>query len=457
MSIIQNVLSATQAAWLRRWQNQKDVDLIDQSIGQDGFYARDTNDATDLHVVGYDADNQFRIANEVITPTREQVVIHLYPNGKQAKTSFFVNPTPNPIYITGVQCVFTTAGSVAGAAATVTHETQVGGLMQAVATGKAVLSATFDLHGTAETVQAGTLVTNYRLDSRNNSVSMSNPGAGTIVLQPGDSLSFNPSGTLTTLAGVTITLTIAPGAKYHFVSYYAAAAGAASTTSVITALRPGTLLYGAALWQVKEATAATLTLDVTKDASATAPGAGTSMLASTVNLKGTALTYTQLALSATAANLLTAATDSVAVKLSAAPTELAGLLVTLAFAGTQDEIQIDYNAANSTVGTNEEIWVADRDYQVMDFAAKWAVVSTSATIALTADTGTNAPSGGTVLQTDNTNAGFLTSGTVNVPVFATLAATHSLFLRQGDRLGLKNGGTLGTLAGFQLSVRLRPM
>jgi hypothetical protein len=145
----------------------------------------------------------------------------------------------------------------------------------------------------------------------------------------------------------------------------------------------------------------------------------------------------------------------VAAKISASTTELAGLCVTLAFDGKPNEVFVNYNAANSTVGTNEEFWLADRDYEVMDFAGKWATVSTSNTSGLTIDAGTSTPgSGGTVIQTDNTSAGFLTSGTINVPVFATLTALNTRFLKKGDRLGIKNAGTLGTLAGLQLSARL---
>src|SRR5579863_3915406 len=367
-TIIQNLRSAMQAPWLRRWQNQASVDGIDQSIGQDGFYAQNVAGTAEAHVIGYDADDQFRLADSVSTPSRSQVTVHIYPNASLGTTGFFINPTPRPLHITGIQMVMTTAGTVAGASAKITHEVNNGGVLGAAGSGAAVATGTFDVHATAETVQVGTLAVPYLLATRSKSV---------IVLQPGDMLSVVMGGTLTTAAGLTITLSLAPGGKYHFVSYYAAAAGAATTLSLITGMRKRTLLYGAAVWGVAEATAATLTLTVTKDASATAPGAGTAMLASTINLKGTAHTYTQMVLSATAATLQVGPTDSVAVNLSTAPTELAGVVVTLAFDGKQGEIQLDYNSANSTIGTSEEFWIADRDYEVLDFSAKWSHVGTS--------------------------------------------------------------------------------
>ena len=460
MSIVQNTLAGITAPLTRRGQSAAANDLIDQSWAN-GYMGtqRNSADTGDLHLPGWDSQDQYREGGSVINPLKNTITVHIYPNAGLVTTAFFVNPTPNNLQITGAKFVVTTAGTVAGASAQITHETQVGGLMQAAGGGKNVLSAVFDIHGTAETVQTGTLAANYNRSTRNTNVASANPGSGLIVLQPGDQLSFVPSGTLTTAVGVTITLTILPGGKYDFVSMYVAAAATAATASLMTSLRPRTLMYGAAVWGVKESTAGTLTLDVTKDATATAPGAGTSMLSATVNLKGTAHTYTQLALSATAANLSTIYSDSVAVKISASTTELAGLLVTLAFDGKQNEQFINYNSLNSTVGTNEEFWIADRDYQVVNFAAKWsAVEGANGRVALTSQTGTNTPgSGGIVLQTDNSNAGFDTTGTINTVNFATLAAEQTLFVKSGDRLGLKNAGTLGSFAGFQLSARLRAM
>lgn len=457
MSIIQNLSSAIQAPWLRRWWTGKQVDQIDQSIGNGyDFTWRDASDANDLMAIGYDTNDQFRLGGATQTPVRTPLRFHVFPNASLVTQTFFVNPTPNSLALTLAMEIHTTAGTVVGAGATITHETQVGGLEQAAGTGKAVLSAVFDEHGTAATLQTGTLAAGYRRETRNNNVALASPGSGLIVLQPGDALSVKFSGTLTTDAGVTITAYVQPGAKYEFVSYYIGGAGSAiATTSLMIAMRNRTLMYGAALWQVKEATAGTLTLDITKDASATVPGAGTTMLSATQNLKGAALTYKQLALTATAANLKLISTDSVAVKLSTTPTELAGLCLVLAFDGKQNEISVHYSGANSTVGTDEEWFIADRDYEVVDFAGKWSTISTSNFLALTKETGTQTPgSGGILLQTDSTNKGFDTTGTVNIPVFAALSAQNTRFLSKGDRLGLHNQGTTGALAGAQVSVRL---
>jgi hypothetical protein len=457
MSLPQNIKSAQDAPFLKREWSGKEVDLVDSAAGNAFSYSeQDPTGLIERLLIEQDSDDQLRIGDAILNPTRQQLVFHVYPNASLVSQTFFVNPTPRQLIVNVAAEIHTTAGTGTTATATVTHECTPPGntLQQAAGTGKAVITTPFNLKGTAETVQNGVLAANFQKQTRNSSVSLPQPNAGLITLQPGDGLSVLFAGALTTLVGVTITITVEPGSKYEFVSFYAGTAGTAVTTSLMTALRPRTLLYGAALWQAAETSAATLALDVTKDASGTAPGAGTSMLSATANLKGAALTYTQLALSATAANLTTLSTDSVAAKISASSTQLAGLCVTLAFDGKMGEVSINYNAFNSTVGTDEEIWIADRDYEVSDFAAKWSTVG-SGDVLVTKEIGTQTPgTGGVGLQTDNTNAGFLTSGTINVPVFATLVALNLRFIQKGTRIGLHNSGTLGTLAGFQMSMRL---
>lgn len=460
MSIMNNLWAAMTAPWIRRFKSSSYVDSIDSSIGNAyDFTYRNAADTADVRVLELDSDDQLRLGDSVLNPLRQPVTIHLYPNANQVTQTIFTNPTNRSVYITGISEVHTTAGSSTGATnprAFISHEIQSGGLLQAAGTGKSVMSGTFDLHATAETVQNATLVTTYQRATRNLPAnSSSSPNAGIIVVRPGESLSIVYSGTLTALVGLTITLYMAPGGKFQFVSFQAAVAGTAVTTSLLTALRPRTLLFGAAVWGVKEATAATLTLDVTKDATATAVGAGTSMLASTVNLKLAANTYTQLALSATAANLGLISTDSVAVKVSAATTELAGLCVTLAFSGTQNEIEINYNAFNSTVGTSEEFWISDRDYVLLDFAGKIVTASTSNFVKVTIDVGTQAPSAGTAMQTTGFNTNTMVANTPTFPGTDFTAATNARFLPRGSRIGLLNSGTTGALAGLQVSLRLQ--
>lgn len=75
--------------------------------------------------------------------------------------------------------------------------------------------------------------------------------------------------------------------------------------------------------------AGAVTLDVKKCTGTQAPSAGTTVLTSTVNLKGTANTVVAPALTATTANLALAAGDRLALDYTGVITSLAGVNVTL--------------------------------------------------------------------------------------------------------------------------------
>jgi hypothetical protein len=96
---------------------------------------------------------------------------------------FFIAPVP--CYVSGFKEVHKTAGTDAG---TVTLGLEKLTGTQALDAGVAVLSATLSLKATADTVQSGTLTTT--LANRN--------------LSTGDRLALDDSGTLTSVAGVTI-------------------------------------------------------------------------------------------------------------------------------------------------------------------------------------------------------------------------------------------------------------
>src|SRR5262249_25174158 len=128
--VVNNLWSAVQAPFLRRWQSAQQVDQIDQSIGNAYDYtAWDNAFANEYRLLEYDSDNQLRLGDAVNNPLRgSATTIHLYPNANMVTQTFFTNPTPRAVVISGLNAVFTTAGSVAGAACKITHETAVNGL-----------------------------------------------------------------------------------------------------------------------------------------------------------------------------------------------------------------------------------------------------------------------------------------------------------------------------------------
>lgn len=65
-----------------------------------------------------------------------------------------------------------------------------------------------------------------------------------------------------------------------------------------------------------------------------------------------------------------------------------------------------------------------------------------------------APGSGTVLLSNNTNAGFNLKGTINTPQHAGFKAGVSRRLKKGDRLATKKAGTATAVAGVVVTVTL---
>lgn len=96
-----------------------------------------------------------------------------------------------PFKVVGISEVHTTAGSDGGA---VTLQVRKCTGTQAPASGVALLASTINLKGTAQTVQAGTLTST----------------AEDLVLAAGDRLALDYTGTITSLAGVQVTVDLLP-------------------------------------------------------------------------------------------------------------------------------------------------------------------------------------------------------------------------------------------------------
>lgn len=100
------------------------------------------------------------------------------------------------------------------------------------------------------------------------------------------------------------------------------------------------------------------------------------------------------------------------------------------------------------------ILLATRPVRVTFASVVFSTTSTSGTVTVTKDTGTQAPGAGTALLT----APMSLSGTANTVVNGTLIATLStLTLAAGNRLALTFAGTLTGLAGANVSVGLLPI
>lgn len=120
---------------------------------------------------------------------------------------------------------------------------------------------------------------------------------------------------------------------------------------------------------------------------------------------------------------------------------------------------VEVNCVLNSACVDQAFFTADRAYQVVGVTEIHAVAGDNGgavNLQLTKDTGTDAPGAGTDLLTNNTNAGFNLKGTANTLQTGTLTATTaSLQLAAGDRLSLDFAGTVTTLAGVQVTVKLK--
>lgn len=121
-----------------------------------------------------------------------------------------------------------------------------------------------------------------------------------------------------------------------------------------------------------------------------------------------------------------------------------------------------YCATFFTIGapaaaTNTVYHVATRAWKVISIREVHAVAAGGASkVQVTKDTSTNAPGGGTVLLTNNTNAGFDLAATANTVQTGTLSATPAdLVLAAGDRLAVKFANAIQSSSGIAVTACLQ--
>lgn len=447
MGLRNSITSAMRAPFMVRGGQQSDISDIDRSY--DPGYAvlwRNSADTADIVGFGVDTDGIPRIGDAAVRPGRLQKTFYIAANATLATQTFFI--ADKPYIITGIQEVHKTAGNDAAA---VTLEVFRDTGTQAPGAGATTMSGSFNMKGTASTVQTATLANSFTCES----VAQNQ----TIFLNTGDRLSAVFTGVLTTLAGVAVTVTFAPGYKGEVAIYSMNANGSLADQAFFVANQNLTITGVSVIWSAAGTNGSAVTIDVKKDTGTTAPAGGTTVLAAALSVKTTANTVANPALSATASVLSMAAGDRLSVDFTGTLTALAGVVVVVAFAPIYSAINVTYQLlANASLGTDTAFFTADRDYEVLEISGVWSVVGGSgALVTVTRDIGTNAPGAGTSLLTDNTNTGFDLTTTVNTVNYGGLPTSrHSRLLAAGDRLSTKNAGTKGTLAGLIVAVTLRP-
>ena len=389
---------------------------------------------------------------------RMPITFVITPNGSITTTRFF--QADQPYEISKITCSFATAD---GAANTANITKEVAG--QAPGKGSSVMTGTFNMNATANTVQVATIA------NRSNPADFGT-GEPSISVNAGEMLSFNLASAVTNLAGVTICIYAIPQSGLNPAVFYANATAAVATQAFYMANKYQTISSISISCSAVASGAGTITLNVTKDTGTTAPGAGTgvALAATSVNSAATALinTPTNVPLSATASVLNMAPGDRLSLLTSGTLTGLAGVVIVVAFGQSStpgltsnpvEQLVLCYGiASNTNADVDASFFIADRDYQVDDVSGIWSAVSTNVFATITVDTGTTAPGAGTSVLTDNTNKGFDTSGTINTTGVGTLSVSkRTLLLPEGARLSVHHQGTTkGTLAGELFAVTLLP-
>lgn len=441
---LRNLHEAMRAPWLSRAGLMKaaDVTKLDYSKTS-GFQDRhrSASGLADILTIGVDANDIPWVAGDAYIGQRMVKTFTLATNASLTSQAFWISD--GNYTILGITEIHATAD---GAANTATIQKAVG--TQSPTQGVSLMSGSFNMNGTANTLQTATLVD-------------SNPYVSNkLNLVKGDRLCFVIASGVTSLAGVQITIAMTPGGKSLTAEYVMNVNGDIGTTTIFNANADYVVTGIQAIWSAAGTDVGAVTLDVTKDTGTAAPGAGTTCLAAVVNLKATANTVVNPALTATAATLRMAPGDRIAVKLNGTLTALAGLVVVVSFTSSLVPFQLRQEFVwtlkkNANLAVNQVFFTADRSYRVIDLSCIFSTAAGGAQkLLVTKDTGTTAPGGGTALHTDNASAGFDTNAVANTIQFGTMTTQRNSYLLAGDRLGLAWTGAAQATVGVCITATL---
>lgn len=409
------------------------------------FTWADSTDTVSVHGISVDTDSRVRTDRAATLGAREPYNFYLKAAGAMVTQTLFI--ADRPMVITGIFESHATAETATGTA-TLAIFKDTG--TNAPGGGATTMTNTISLKGTANTVQTGTLLA-VTADG--------DPNAG-IVMAAGDRLSAVVGGTatITALAGVSLTIFVAPGFK-EVMAIYNPSTAAIATQNFFLANRDYIITGVNAIWSVKGTSP---TLDITTETSTTAAGSGTSILSATIDASATANTVTAGALTATASVLRLAAGQRLSFKIGGTAGALAMpvVIVYLQAVGTGiayiGQVDVNYSLlANTNQGTTS-FFIADRDYEVVDTSLIWGTAGSdggTVTGDFQIDKGTTAPGSGTSVTTGALSVKTTAATATVIPISTSRRVK---LMSQGDRLTFVTAGTLTALAGVTGSVSLLP-
>lgn len=429
-----DLTAAIRSPFVKRYGLLTNTTPVDHSSSND-FRRLSSNaaDTYDLEDMRRDADDVLRIGQQAVSPMPQTISFEIGANGSIGTTTFMV--ADRVMYVQAIYEVHKTAATVGTVTAVVTRDRG----NTAPGAGVSLMTNSFTLTATANTVQTASL--NGQLNLATDPV---------LVLNVGDRLAFKPTGTLTTLAGVCVTVVLFPGSKSELARYYVHANAdlanqtffVANRDMVVTAVYT---IYGTAF-------AAAITVDISHETTTGAPGSGSSILAAAMAGDGAINTLLTPALTATTTRLYLPAGDRLSTKFSATTTG-ADVCIVVVFRPLVARKELTFQVAlNAQQQVSQSAWISDGEYQAVDLSLTYATAAGgAATGNLEVCKGTVAPGSGTLLASAaNLNT------TTNSVIVGTMGTLRACQISAGDRIGWQaTSGAAQSLAGLAVTVSLR--
>jgi len=401
-------------------------------------------------VAGMSVDglNNVLLSEEQYVPMYQHCKFNLSTAASLVSQHFFIVPTASRLV--GITEIHATAESTA---ATMTAYIEKLTGTTAPGSGTTAMSGTFNMKGTANTLQTATL-------SQPSTGDNSDP---LLQYAAGDRLGIKFSTAGTELAGVVVTITFAPLDGSKWICYNMQANGDLVDQSIFLANRDYIVTSSYYVHSTLGTNGSAVNLQLVKDTSTNAPGAGTDLLTNNTNAgfncKAAINTVQTGTLTATAASLRLAPGDRLSVDYAGTLTALAGVVLVATLQATERRKEVTFTLSKNANLADQAFFTADRNYRIDVITEVHSVAGTdggAVTLQVTRDKATDAPGAGTDLLSNNTNAGFDMKGTANTVQVGTFVNAQFNYLMAGDRLSVDFAGTLTTLAGVTVTVSLTP-
>ena len=438
---LKNFFAASRYPFAKRLGLLPNPEIIDHDMDNNSYLSwSDAAGTSSIEGMRVDASDRTRIGRSVYRDAPKIVKFVMNANADIATQCVFI--ADQAYEFSTVQEVHATAAGSATATIDITKDSS--GTVPGA--GTSLLSSVMLLNTTANTPQGRTRSTD----------------AKAVQIAAGDRISVKFAGTLTSLAGVVVTIVLSPGMSGDSAVFNILANGSLADQCFYTATKN---MKVASIYYVHSTAgtdASAVNLQVTKDTSTNAPGAGTNLLTNNTNAgfncKSTINVVQTGALSATAADLRLAPGDRLSVDFAGTLTALAGVVVVVTFTPYYQTMDVTFSLAANGSLADQCFFYAGRAYKIVNISEVHSTAGTDGSavnLQVTLDRETDAPGAGSDLISLNANAGFNLKGTANTVQVGTFVSDGLTYMLPGDRLSVDFAGTLTSLAGVQVTVTLQ--